>query len=224
MSINKLSLRALAVCVIITGPGLSMSGPRSNTISSLDTNEQTHLEFMREEEKLARDVYLTLGTLYPNSPVFGKIDDSEQRHTDIVKAKLLQYGVADPNTNDNIGVYTGQDYGWYFEEKYKALVELAAVSELDAMYVGAFIEELDMLDISQCPKVIVETDNAIDDTPLCGLVYTDKKDLQEVYYSLLDGSESHLRSYVRNIEAIIGKGNYEAQVLSQTEVDIILGR
>ena len=45
-----------------------------------------------------------------------------------------------------------------------------------------------------------------------------------MYHSLLDGSDSHLRSYVRNIEAIIGKGNYEAQVLSQDEVDAILNR
>ena len=88
----------------------------------------------------------------------------------------------------------------------------------------ALLEELDMLDIAQCPKIIVETDNGIDDVNRCGLVYTKKTDLQEVYNSLLDGSESHLRSYVRNIEAIIGKGNYEAQVLPQTEVEIILGR
>ena len=31
----------------------------------LDANEQTHLVFMREEEKLARDVYLKLGSMYP---------------------------------------------------------------------------------------------------------------------------------------------------------------
>ncbi len=53
--------------------------------SSLDANEQTHLMFMREEEKLARDVYIKLGMMYPNSRVFGMIDDSEQTHTTAVK-------------------------------------------------------------------------------------------------------------------------------------------
>ena len=45
----------------------------------------------------------------------------------------------------------------YFTEKFNHLVERASISELEALYVGAFIEELDMQDINQCPKVIVET-------------------------------------------------------------------
>ena len=41
--------------------------------ATLDINEQTHLEFMCEEEKLARDVYITLGIKYPDSKAFGQI-------------------------------------------------------------------------------------------------------------------------------------------------------
>ena len=44
------------------------------------------------------------------------------------------------------------------------------------------------------------------------------------YSNLLDGSENHLRVFVRNIETIIGKGNYEAQYLTQEQADEILGR
>ena len=190
----------------------------------LDYNEQTHLEFMREEEKLARDVYMELGAMYPKHRIFGKIDDSEQKHTNAVKAMINKYGLDDPNTNDNVGVFTGEDYGWYFAEKFKLLVERASISELEALYVGAFIEELDMMDINQCPKVIVETDNGIDDVSQCGRIYTDNADVANLYASLLDGSDSHLEGYVRNIEKYIGKGNYQAQVLPQEEVDEILGR
>ena len=190
----------------------------------LDFNEKTHLMFMREEEKLARDVYLTLGTLYPDAVIFGNIDDSEQRHTMAVKAMIEKYGYEDPNTNDNIGMFTGEDYGWYFTEKYNQLVERGQASELEALYVGAFIEELDMMDINQCPKVIVETDNGINDITECGKNYTDNPDIVKLYDSLLDGSASHLRGYVKNIEQQIGKGNYQAQVLSQEEVNSILGR
>ncbi len=81
--------------------------------------------------------------------MFGKIDDSEQQHTDSVRDKLLQYGIKDPSTNDNVGVFTGETYGWYFTEKYNELVARGAMSEFDALYVGAFIEELDMRDINQ---------------------------------------------------------------------------
>ena len=190
----------------------------------LDYNEQTHLEFMREEEKLARDVYMKLSAMYPKHRIFGKIDDSEQKHTDAVRAMINKYGLDDPNTNDNVGVFTGEDYGWYFTEKFNLLVERASLSELDALYVGAFIEELDMMDINQCPQVIVETDNGINDVSECGKVYTDNSDVNNLYASLLDGSDSHLEGYVRNIEKYIGKGNYQAQVLPQEEVDEILGR
>ncbi|MBT8120346.1 MAG: DUF2202 domain-containing protein [Gammaproteobacteria bacterium] len=192
--------------------------------AALDYNEKIHLMFMREEEKLARDVYQTLGSMYPDSAIFGNIDDSEQKHTTAVKAMIEKYGYEDPNTNDNVGAYTGEGFGWYFTEKYNQLVERASISELEALYVGAFIEELDMMDINQCPQVIVETDNGINGVNQCGKVYTDKADIQRLYSSLLDGSDSHLEGYVANIENIIGEGNYQAQVLSQELVDAILDR
>lgn len=196
----------------------------SDSTVSLDLNETTHLIFMREEEKLARDVYTKLGQMYPSATIFGNIDNSEQKHTDQVKQTLEGYGVADPNTNDNIGVFTGEDYGSYFAEKYAELVGRAQTSELEALYVGAFIEELDMLDIVQCPKAIVEIKDDINDVSLCGQIYTDNPDLQQMYTSLLDGSKNHLRAYVGNIEAVTGEGSYVAQVLTQEEVDAILGR
>jgi len=190
----------------------------------LDYNEKIHLFFMREEEKLARDVYIKLGSMYPDSVIFGNIDDSEQKHTTAVKNLIEQYGYDDPNTNDNLGVFTGEDYGWYFTEKYDLLVQRASISDLEALYVGAFIEELDMMDINQCPQVIVDTDNGINDVSECGKVATDNADIVKLYDSLLDGSDGHLEAYVQNIEKYIGEGNYQAQVLSQEQVDEILDR
>lgn len=190
--------------------------------ATLDFNEISHLEFMSEEEKLARDVYISMGMKHPTSTVFGKIDNSEEQHKNAVVDMLAKYGVANPSTSDNVGVFTGESYGWYFTEKYHALVERGSISELEALHVGAFIEELDMLDINQCPKVIVETDNGIDDSSQCGKVYTDNPDIQRLYHSLLEGSKDHLRAYVRNIEKQTGDGSYSAQVLSQEQVDAIL--
>ena len=188
-----------------------------------DINEQIHLVFMREEEKLARDVYITLGKRYPDLTVFTNIVRSEQRHTNKVKSLLDRYGIEDPSSSDEVGEFTGEDYGWYFTEKYDELVAWGYMSDIEALKVGAFIEELDMIDIAQCPKVIVETDNGIDDFLSCGKVYADNLDINRVYEYLLEGSKNHLRAYVRNIEIEIGACNYEAQILTQEQVDEILG-
>lgn len=208
---------------------LSLIVPLSVQAGVLDIGEETHLIFMREEEKLARDVYLTLSEMYPSAAIFATIgEDSEQTHTDTVRDMLAKYGIPDPNPDANnlpasIGVFTGADYGWYFTDKFNALVGRGSQNLLEALYVGAFIEELDMLDIVGCPKIIVETDNGID-AGECGLTYTDEAALQIMYTHLLEGSKDHLRAYVKNIEEIIGAGNYVAQVLTQAEVDAILGR
>lgn len=198
----------------------------ANSGGRLDRVEASHLTFMREEEKLARDVYLTLGEMYPNQPVFNNIaGNSEQKHTDTMRDKLAQFNLPDPNpdTNDlpqSIGVFKGVEWGSYFTEKFGTLVGLAEQSELAALYVGAFIEELDMKDIAVCPKVMIDKGYP---NP-CGLEYTNKRALQRSYSNLIRGSENHLRAFVGRIEAIQGYGTYKAQYLTQQEVDTILGR
>lgn len=195
-------------------------------VSGLDATEASHLTFMREEEKLARDVYLTLAELYPAQQVFSRIATrSEQTHTDTMRDKLDQFNLPDPNPDTNnlpssLGVFTGNEWGWYFTEKFTLLTAKGKESELAALYVGALIEELDMHDIAVCPQVMIDRGFS---SP-CGLAYTDEAALQTAYSALISGSESHLRAYVGQIEAVIGVGNYEAQYLTQAEVDAILGR
>lgn len=229
---------SLLAGIFLTGAlsGLVQAEPKSSTAASsqaiidsssaktVDENERLHLVFMREEEKLARDVYITLGIQYPALTIFGNITQSEERHTCSVCDMLEKYQIPDPSTNNNVGAFTGEEFGWYFTEKFDQLTRRGSASPLDALYVGAFIEELDMLDINQCPKVIVDTIDSINSVDECGKVYTDNADIQRLYQSLLDGSKSHLRAFVSNIEKEIGAGNYEAQILTQEEVDAILGR
>ena len=195
----------------------------------LDATEASHLTFMREEEKLARDVYLTFAASYPDQQVFDNIaNKSEQTHTDTMRDKLELYNLEDPNpeTNnlpDSLGVFTGDEWGWYFNEKFAQLTAKGAISELDALYVGAFIEELDMNDIADCPQVMLDSTEAEYPDP-CGLHYTDEMGLINAYSFLIDGSERHLRAFVGQIEAVEGECSYEAQYLSQEDVDAILGR
>ena len=205
----------------------ALAAKKAGTTSvSLDSTEASHLTFMREEEKLARDVYLTLSALYPKQRVFNQIATrSEQTHTDTMRDKLDQYNLPDPNPGANdlpssLGVFTGKEWGWYFTEKFEQLTARGKTSELEALYVGALIEELDMRDIAVCPQIMIDHGFS---SP-CGLEYTDEEGLQTAYSSLISGSESHLRAFVGQIEAVIGVGNYKAQYLTQDEVDGILGR
>ena len=221
-------ISALSITLVAT-PALAAKNNKidisdSTVESTLDYNEQTHLEFMCQEEKLARDVYITLGTYYPEAIVFGNIVKSEQRHVDAATYMLMKYGLPNPSTNDNVGVYTSETYSEYFTDTYNDLITKGANSELDAFYVGALIEELDMHDILFCPEEIIELDNGINESTECGKVYTDKEDIITLYGNLLEASENHLRAYVKNIETVIGEGNYEAQYLPQEQVDDILGR
>ena len=227
----KLALAASAASLMFVGAEVIAAGPGGGGGGgggggSLDANEASHLIFMREEEKLARDVYLSFAAMYPSQGVFANIaTNAEQTHTDTMRDKVAQYNLTDPNPNTNnlpgsLGIFTGAEWGSYFTTKFNALTAAGAVSELDALMAGAFIEELDMHDIIDCPQVMV--DAGYNDP--CGLSYTDENGLINSYSSLVDGSENHLRAYVGQIEAVIGAGNYEAQYLSQAEVDAILGR
>jgi len=163
----------------------------------LEYEEEQSLLFMREEEKLARDVYLTFYEEW-GKPVFSNIAQSEQTHTDAVAEKIEKYGLPDPVVDDTVGIFVNS----FLLEKYYELVAKGQLSELDALMVGAFIEELDIIDLQE----------SID--------ATDETDLIELYSNLMRGSRNHLRAFVELIEEATGE-DYEAQLLDQDEVDAI---
>ena len=83
------------------GPG----GGKSNT---LDATEASHLTFMREEEKLARDVYMVLYEKW-GSRVFNNISQSEQRHMDAIKFLIEKYELTDPVQTDTPGSFVNEE-------------------------------------------------------------------------------------------------------------------
>ena len=115
----------------------------------LSTGEIQTLTFMREEEKLARDVYLTLNETWPQ-PVFANIAQSEQQHMDAMLALLERYQIADP-ARPVIGLFNNME----LQALYDKLVIRGQQSATEALYVGAAIEEIDILDLE---KAIAETD------------------------------------------------------------------
>lgn len=167
--------------------------------ATLDATEAETLLYMREEEKLARDVYRSLGTMW-NEVIFSNIADSEQRHMDAVGAALARYQLTDPVVDDSVGAFTDAQLGFF----YGRLVDIGEDSLLLALYVGAAIEEFDILDLL---NAIGATDNA---------------DLDNLYARLLAGSMNHLRSFVSRIESL--GIEYQALFLDPQLLDEILAR
>jgi len=152
------------------------------TIANLPTEELSEEEisglmWMREEEKLARDVYITLYQKY-GIRVFNNISNAEQTHTDAIKLLLEKYSLTDPVQNDAIGNFVNQD----LQNLYNQLVESGSVSDVDALKAGALIEEVDILDLI----------NQINEK-------VDNQDIIYVYNNLKKGSENHLRAFVKNL-------------------------
>ena len=205
MKTIKQVLTMLLAVTVFAAPVASMAGNKGKgsdrssrgADTSLDATEIQNLEYMREEEKLARDVYRTLYGIW-GLPVHDNISESEEVHTSRVQDMIEKYRLTDPVVDDTTGVFVDQ----YLANLYAELVAEGSRSSLKALYVGAAIEEIDMLDLQ---RAIDETDNA---------------DIQRLYEGLMSGSRNHLRAYVGQIEnlGIV----YEAQYLPQDEVDSIV--
>ncbi len=214
----------IVLSIVLSDAGAATAAAREDSINVLDFNEQTHLVFTCEEEKLARDVYRVLGRQFPEIRSFAEMAAAREHSQCMVLDLMRKYRVSVPRVNDNVGVFSWGSYGRYFMEKYQILTSQGSSSPLNALYVSAFMEELNILDIDQCPKVIVDISNGIGEVSACGRNYTDNPDVLRVYDSLVEESRRHLRLLVRDIEQLIGVGNYQAQVLPQEQVDAILSR
>jgi hypothetical protein len=137
---------------------------------------RTDLEYLRQEEKLARDVYLTLGETY-SAQVFVNIPNSEQTHMDRVLELLEARGIADPVA----GMDVGQFRDAFFNELFVDLVSQGLESREAAFGVGVAIEELDIKDIDE------------------RLAKNPPADVAEVYTSLRAGSVNHLAAFNRQL-------------------------
>lgn len=155
------------------------------------------LAYLREEEKLARDVYTTL---YASSGLmlFANIKGSEQIHTDLVAALLAAKGLPDPVVDDTVGAFVNAELAGLYGE----LVAAGQPSAVAALTVGATIEDLDIVDLREMME------------------RTDDPAALTLYANLQCGSRSHLRAFVGQL-ASRGAG-YAAQYMTQAEVDAII--
>jgi hypothetical protein len=171
----------------------------ATNLQALTNAEVEGLKFMREEEKMTRDVYQILGDRW-NLRSFSNIKQAEQRHMDQVKTLMQSYGVADPVISDRVGEFANPELA----DMYKQLVQRGQSSLPEALKVGALIEETDIKDLRD------------------RLNATANPQIKATYGYLLQGSYNHLQAFVRQIER--QGGSYIPQVLSQQELTEILAQ
>lgn len=152
---------------------------------------------MREEEKLARDVYIQLYNTH-NFIVFNNISKSENAHMSAVLYLIAGYGLEDPALTGE-----GEFSNPVFSDLYKQLTEEGEADLVSGLKIGAFIEEYDIADLK---RLIAETENA---------------DIKRVYGNLLRGSTFHLRAFTSSLSR---QGvTYEPSILTAEEYQEIIG-
>ncbi len=141
---------ALAGCI---SPIQSESSQQSGTATSAEPLEGFPLEpvsgteieglFMREEEKLARDLCSVLYEQW-GQRIFSNMARSEQTHTNTIKILLATYDIDDPVTTDEPGVFENEE----LFALYESLLTVGKTSVVDALKVGALVEKVDIQDIA----------------------------------------------------------------------------
>jgi hypothetical protein len=156
--------------LFITGTVMAENMNKNGDGETLKFDEEAGLLYMREEEKLARDVYRVLWEKW-GLRVFENIAESEQRHMDAVLYLLGKYGLDDPALDP--GIFQNSE----LQDLYDELVKKGETSIVNAIEVGITIEETDLADLEAL------------------LGQTEKKDIIQVYTNLLDGSYRHLDAF-----------------------------
>lgn len=163
----------------------------------LTEQEKSDLLFLREEEKLARDIYDYCYDVYGVS-IFDHISSSEQSHMDQVLTLLNYYNLTDPVTGLNAGEFKDQN----LQQVYNEFIQKASVSQNEALQVGATIEDMDIIDIRNFAG------------------HTTKIDILDVYSVLQCGSRNHLRAFTSQITS--AGESYTPQYLSEEEYQSII--
>jgi hypothetical protein len=142
----------------------------------LSAEETSHLFYIREEEKLALDIYQALFSKW-RMRIFYNIAASEKRHFDAIGTLITRYGLSDP-AQAAAGVFTNPD----LQKLYDELLAKGNLSLLDALQVGVLVEETDIDDLK------------------AAIAVTDNRDLLTVYGNLMNGSLNHLSAFDSHIE------------------------
>ena len=192
---------ALALGTVFTAlpSAAEARGPARNNqtqTSAFTAEDAQTLTWMREEEKLARDVYINLYQQW-NKAIFDNIAASEQRHIDAIASLMVRFDVPDPSL-PGVGEFSNPE----IQSMYDDLLEQGSLSLTEAFWVGATIEDVDIYDL----QIAIEN--------------TEVGTLKTTYGNLLEGSKNHLRAVVRQLEGV--GVTYEPQFIDPVLYDAII--
>jgi hypothetical protein len=176
MSINELKSTTLAAQATYLAGIEAVPSPQCIITGTATAEEIAGILFMREEEKLARDLYTYLYGKY-NLPVFSNISKSEIVHVSAVLNLMKGFNITD-NSNNNAGEYVNPA----IKALYAKLKAIGDASPIDALKVGVIIEQTDIADLQ---KNLSAVQNA---------------SIKTVYTNLLKASEAHLRAFTWNLK------------------------
>lgn len=192
-----MQLKTVINTVLLVGMSMSYLYANAAPVATPISAEQQHANYMLEEEKLARDLYVTLGQKWALMP-FKNIPNSEQMHIDSMKQLIKGYLKQNPVINETMGKFNNPD----LQALYDQLLVQGLKSPQQALQVGGLVEETDIADLQKA------------------LAATQDPQSRQIYEQLMLGSRNHLRAFARQLR--MQGVEYKAQVLPESEVQTIL--
>ncbi len=202
MNGNKINLLPTVVILALLGVMLAMpqcekmerfdDGMRQNDrlneaelkAAVISDAEKEAILFMREEEKLARDVYAYFNEIFESDP-FTNILASEDRHMEALKRLIISLGLVDPVVDDSRGVFVNQE----LNDLYLELTDPQYSSWEAALEAGIVIENMDIEDL----EFYLDPDEPV----------AVSANVIRVFENLLAGSERHLDAFESHLDAAI---------------------
>ena len=154
-------------------PTPSPSPSPSPTVAVADATLVANLTQMRDEERLARDLYTALAAKYSQAAPFVNIARSEQVHFDTMGLLLTRYGLPDPSAGRTPGSYADPA----LQAQYEKLLASGSESLAKAYNAGIAVENLDIADLK------------------AAISKTTQADATAAFTNLLHGSENHLAAF-----------------------------
>lgn len=167
-------MRKIFVATVVAASMVAGLGGASAATVKLTTTQKAQLQYLVEEEKLARDVYNYLAENV-TSQKFSNIAKSEQTHMDNISALLKTYKVFNPTINRKPGVFKNVE----LQKLYNDLIAEGSANVAAAFGVGVKIETLDIEDLKKMQSA------------------KNPADMAAAISLLIKGSENHLAAFSR---------------------------
>jgi hypothetical protein len=171
----------------------------SLSAQTISETEKSGILLMREEEKMARDVYQTLNEKWDQMP-FVHISESEISHMARMKSLIDKYQLKDPveKNGDKRGVFENPQLSKLYNE-----LTISGKTSLEAAFrAGAKVEEVDIRDLKEA------------------MANSSNDEIKSTYTDLIRASENHLRAFVRNLKRL--DVTYTPVVMNPSEFDAII--